>query len=307
MTHTDQSRELLPCPFCGGEARIKTVAQDWWKIILDHDDECPLAGHYDDAIVPQDDESKAWLMSRWNRRATTEESSGVELPEPVASTFTMEALIPGGRRSTHFTPLRQLPAGTKLYTEQQVRALLAAQAAPAVLTAKEDAINELMELVRQAMDSAMHAGESILDTEGIFERLFHKAEQRRVAVKLKLRALLAGVKDGLTAATGVTCTCPSGDGSLHWPCPKHPQGWLPGQSITEEMHVAACKVLTRANGLDGTPQRMLDAMLAAAPQPPKEQPVSLKWCTTCGEGAIDFCRGASGACPLGLKPPKEQT
>lgn len=20
-----------------------------------------------------------------------------------------------------------------------------------------------------------------------------------------------------------TCTCPSGDGSLHWPCPVHPQ------------------------------------------------------------------------------------
>lgn len=37
--------------------------------------------------------------------------------------------------------------------------------------------------------------------------------------------------------------------------------------ITEAMHVAACKVLTRASGLDGTPQRMLGAMFAAAPQP----------------------------------------
>lgn len=35
--------------------------------------------------------------------------------------------------------------------------------------------------------------------------------------------------------------------------------------ITEEMHDAACKVLTRAHGLDGLPQRMLDAMRAAAP------------------------------------------
>ena len=42
------------------------------------------------------------------------------------------------------------------------------------------------------------------------------------------------------------------------------QGWQAGQSITEEMHVAACKVLLRAHGLDGTPQRMLNAMLAAA-------------------------------------------
>lgn len=43
-----------------------------------------------------------------------------------------------------------------------------------------------------------------------------------------------------------------------------PQGW----TVTEEMHVAAIKVLQRANGLDGLPQRMLDAMLAAAPTPP---------------------------------------
>lgn len=41
--------------------------------------------------------------------------------------------------------------------------------------------------------------------------------------------------------------------------------------ITEEMHVAACKVLIRAHGLDGLPQRMLNAMLAAAPQPEAAQ------------------------------------
>lgn len=35
--------------------------------------------------------------------------------------------------------------------------------------------------------------------------------------------------------------------------------------ITEEMHVAAVKVLHRANGVEGLPQRMLDAMLAARP------------------------------------------
>lgn len=37
--------------------------------------------------------------------------------------------------------------------------------------------------------------------------------------------------------------------------------------ITEAMHAAACKVLARADGLDGTPQRMLDAMLAAQAEP----------------------------------------
>lgn len=42
-------------------------------------------------------------------------------------------------------------------------------------------------------------------------------------------------------------------------------GWKRGLPITEEMHVAAVKVLHRAAGLDGLPQRMLDAMIAAAP------------------------------------------
>ena len=37
--------------------------------------------------------------------------------------------------------------------------------------------------------------------------------------------------------------------------------------ISEEMHIAAFKVLLRATGIDGTPQRMLDAICAAAPQP----------------------------------------
>jgi hypothetical protein len=43
--------------------------------------------------------------------------------------------------------------------------------------------------------------------------------------------------------------------------------------ITEEQHIAAVKVLLRANRLDGLPQRMLDAMRAAAPaQAPQAEP-----------------------------------
>ena len=42
-----------------------------------------------------------------------------------------------------------------------------------------------------------------------------------------------------------------------------------GYKITEDQHVAAVKVLQRASGVDGLPQRMLDAMLAAAPKPPE--------------------------------------
>lgn len=42
-------------------------------------------------------------------------------------------------------------------------------------------------------------------------------------------------------------------------------------TVTDAMHVAACKVLTRANGLHGLPQRMLNAMLAVAPSPSPTQ------------------------------------
>ncbi len=37
------------------------------------------------------------------------------------------------------------------------------------------------------------------------------------------------------------------------------------RAVDEKMHIAAVKVLLRAHGIDGLPQRMLDAMIAAAP------------------------------------------
>lgn len=59
---------LACCPWCNGAAHIKAVARDWWKIVIDHDDDCMLSGFVDDVIVPQDDESKALLIKRWNAR-----------------------------------------------------------------------------------------------------------------------------------------------------------------------------------------------------------------------------------------------
>lgn len=59
---------LAPCPFCNAPANIKAVARDWWKLSIDHADGCVLSGHFDEVIVPQDDESKADIIARWNRR-----------------------------------------------------------------------------------------------------------------------------------------------------------------------------------------------------------------------------------------------
>ncbi|MCV2349312.1 hypothetical protein [Paucibacter sp. Y2R2-4] len=57
--------------------------------------------------------------------------------------------------------------------------------------------------------------------------------------------------------------------------------------LTKEQHVAACKVLLRASGLDGTPQRMVDAMLAAAPQ---AQPVQAQVVPSVAENAKAFAK-----------------
>lgn len=56
------------------------------------------------------------------------------------------------------------------------------------------------------------------------------------------------------------------------PAPVVPEGWRPVQTtVTEEMHAAAVKVLLRATGLNGLPQRILDALLSATPTPPAQQ------------------------------------
>lgn len=56
----------------------------------------------------------------------------VALPEPVATIYTMEALVPGGAVKHHAQLLKTLPAGTKLLAEPEVRAaLLAGVSAPA--------------------------------------------------------------------------------------------------------------------------------------------------------------------------------
>lgn len=73
--------------------------------------------------------------------------------------------------------------------------------------------------------------------------------------------------------------------------------------LTEEQHVAAVKVLLRANGLDGLPQRMLDAMLAAAPTP---TPETCSNCDTPAPGCEGLFASEGKACKFhgveGTKP-----
>ena len=106
---SSSERELAGCPFCGGAAHIKAIARDWWQIVIEHDAECMLEGLFNECIVPQDDESKALLIERWNARRAQASA------EPVATVYTMEALVPGGSVKCHAQMHKALPAGTKLY------------------------------------------------------------------------------------------------------------------------------------------------------------------------------------------------
>nr|WP_279089138.1 hypothetical protein [Comamonas thiooxydans] len=61
----------------------------------------------------------------------------VVLPDPAATIYTMEALVPGGTVKHHAEVHKALPAGTKLFAEPEVRALLAGVSAPAAKAEKK--------------------------------------------------------------------------------------------------------------------------------------------------------------------------
>ena len=54
----------------------------------------------------------------------------------------------------------------------------------------EDQIEEIMKMVRRAMDSAMLAGERILETDGSFNRAFEEGVDRMQAIKSKLKEFI---------------------------------------------------------------------------------------------------------------------
>lgn len=86
---------------------------------------------------------------------------GIKLPVPVGSTFTMEALVPGGIEKAHATLSVHLPGGTKLYTADQLRAAVLADRQALTALIADDAFattfqslggyrSALLEALRQA-------------------------------------------------------------------------------------------------------------------------------------------------------------
>lgn len=61
--------ELLPCPFCGGAARIESN-RDWHRIYAAHEDECVFDADDHALMYPAQPGYLIQIAEDWNRRAT---------------------------------------------------------------------------------------------------------------------------------------------------------------------------------------------------------------------------------------------
>lgn len=72
MTLVDTMRELLPCPFCGGNAEpyIAFPRSEYpWHVSVDHGEECPM--RITDSHCYRDENE---LREAWNTRAAMAET-----------------------------------------------------------------------------------------------------------------------------------------------------------------------------------------------------------------------------------------
>ena len=68
-SHDKGNAELLPCPFCGGGARIESN-RDWHRIYAAHDDECVFDADEHVLMYPAQPGHLIQIAEDWNRRAT---------------------------------------------------------------------------------------------------------------------------------------------------------------------------------------------------------------------------------------------
>lgn len=162
----------------------------------------------------------------------------VVLPEPVATIYTMEALAPGGSVKYHAQVNKAQPAGTKLFSEPQVRALLAQKLA--IMPKGESAAAQL-----RAMATNYPAGHS-------WDKLDAKACIRGALEIEALRALLA-TATGLPAQAYKDSTPQLHVGDISF------EGWYAG-------YVKEGTVSLKQNCRDAYAAGMGDPLVVAAPQ-----------------------------------------
>lgn len=115
----------------------------------------------------------------------------------------------------------------------------------------------MTELEKQLFDALKHISSAI-------ERQLELIAERAPGQFLDKRPVVQALRSHAQKANAAIATAKTAQPAPNYPAV--PEGWaLVKSPITEDMHRAAVKVLVRANGVDGLPQRMLDAMVATAP------------------------------------------
>ena len=64
---TDKTQKLKPCPFCGGEAMMRST-RSWHYLEANHDSDC-IFDTDSTTQVPASDGQRELLIRDWNRRA----------------------------------------------------------------------------------------------------------------------------------------------------------------------------------------------------------------------------------------------
>lgn len=144
------------------------------------------------------------------------------------------------------------------------------QPAPVV---PDDVLDALQKVARIRLDMNDFDG----DRRGIADCLYD-AEEALIEVVNRRAAMLQAAP---------VCTCPSGDGSLRWPCPVHPGNSpvIPDGWTCNDKANAALMMLDRIETVDPVDDDRVDGIkrivreLAAAPQSPGSEPATVpgKW------------------------------